>query len=435
MKVAIIGAGFGGLSAAYFLSKAGADVTVFESSDTPGGLAGGFLNKGWEWSLEHHYHHFFTNDDSVLGLAKEVGQNIIIASPKSSTYFSDGVYQFDSPSTLLKFSKLSIFDRLRTGAVMALLKAYPFWKPLEKTLSEKFIRSLMGKNSWKFIWEPLFVKKFGKYSSDINAAWFWARIYKRTMKLAYPEGGFLSLARKIENEIIKNGGRVLYNNLVTNLSLLTSVQQRNSHSGLTRILLTASEKTYTFDKVICTIPTDKFIEITNGLPKNYTNKYMELKSLGAINLVISLKKGFLPGNTYWLNVNDLDYPFVSIVEHTNFMSASHYNNEHLLYIGNYLPHNHKYFSYDANRLLKEFTPYLKKINNKFSAKMIKKVWVFKDKYAQPVVLKNHSKNIPKFTTPISGLYLCNMQQVYPWDRGTNYAVENGKKLAQLILNG
>ena len=422
MKVGIIGAGFTGLSAAYFLSKAGADVTVFESGDTPGGMAGGFLNKSWNWSLENHYHHLFTNDISVLGLAKEVGHKIIIGSPKTSTYFDDGIYQFDSPLTLLKFEKLSLLDRLRTGAAMAFLKVNPFWKPLEKVASEKFIRSLMGEKSWEVIWEPLFVKKFGKYSGDVNAAWFWARIYKRTMKLAYPEGGFLSLARKIEKEIIENRGKFFYN---------TRVAFLKKKGG--KIAIVTDGKTQTFDKVICTIPTDKFIEITNGLPKNYSNKYMELKSLGAINLVISLNKRYLPGNNYWLNVNELDYPFVSIVEHTNFMSASHYNNEHLLYIGNYLPHNHKYFSYDADSLLKEFTPYLKKINNKFSAKMIKKVWVFKDKYAQPIVFKNHSKNIPDFNTPIEGLFLCNIQQVYPWDRGTNYAVENGKKVAELVL--
>jgi hypothetical protein len=31
-----------------------------------------------------------------------------------------------------------------------------------------------------------------------------------------------------------------------------------------------------------------------------------------------------------------------------------------------------------------------------------------------------------------GLYLASMSQVYPWDRGTNYAVEIGRRVAGLV---
>ena len=37
-------------------------------------------------------------------------------------------------------------------------------------------------------------------------------------------------------------------------------------------------------------------------------------------------------------------------------------------------------------------------------------------------LVNHSRNIPAIPTPLPGLWLASMSQVYPWDRGTNYAV-------------
>ena len=42
MKFAIIGAGYGGLSAAYDLARAGHDVVVYEAADRAGGLAAGF---------------------------------------------------------------------------------------------------------------------------------------------------------------------------------------------------------------------------------------------------------------------------------------------------------------------------------------------------------------------------------------------------------
>jgi len=36
------------------------------------------------------------------------------------------------------------------------------------------------------------------------------------------------------------------------------------------------------------------------------------------------------------------------------------------------------------------------------------------------------------TTTVSGMYWASMSQVYPWDRGTNYAVEIGRRVAKEI---
>jgi protoporphyrinogen oxidase len=91
MKIAIIGAGFTGLSAAYQLSKKGHDVTVFERDAQPGGLAIGFKEKNWDWTFERHYHHWFTNDKFVLGLAKEIGHKVLIKRPKASVYVNEKI--------------------------------------------------------------------------------------------------------------------------------------------------------------------------------------------------------------------------------------------------------------------------------------------------------------------------------------------------------
>ena len=85
MKIGIIGAGFTGLSAAYYLQKEGHEITVIERESLPGGLAIGYQEKGWDWSLEAHYHHWFTNDKSVLDLAKEINHKVIVKRPKTSS--------------------------------------------------------------------------------------------------------------------------------------------------------------------------------------------------------------------------------------------------------------------------------------------------------------------------------------------------------------
>src|SRR5215469_2046866 len=131
MKIAIIGAGFTGLSAAYQLVKQEHEVTVFEKDSQPGGLAIGYQEKGWEWTLEAFYHHWFTNDKAILNLAKELNFPVIIKRPKTSHLVDGKILQLDSPRTLLTFQKLSLRERLQMAFALAPLRFNPFWKPLE----------------------------------------------------------------------------------------------------------------------------------------------------------------------------------------------------------------------------------------------------------------------------------------------------------------
>jgi protoporphyrinogen oxidase len=85
-------------------------------------------------------------------------------------------------------------------------------------------------------------------------------------------------------------------------------------------------------------------------------------------------------------------------------------------------------------ILAKFLPHLSKFNPDFSPDWIKKTWLFRTRYAQPVPLINHSRNIPAIQTPIPGLYFASMSQVYPWDRGTNFAVEIGRRAAQMMMD-
>ncbi|HZE87155.1 MAG TPA: NAD(P)/FAD-dependent oxidoreductase [Methylomirabilota bacterium] len=423
MKIAIIGAGFTGLSAAYYLTKQGHEVTVFEKDPHPGGLAVGYQEKAWEWTLEKHYHHWFTNDAAVLELAREIGHPVLIKRPKTSVYVNGKIYQFDSPKEVLLFPELSFIDRFRMAAVVGLLRYNPFWKPLEKINASTFLPKAMGEKAYKMIWEPQFRNKFGEFARDVSLAWFWARITKRTPSLAYPEGGFLAFANHLVKVIKQQGGTVLFNNeliAITN-EKKTSLQVKSNNKTTS----------YTFDKVIFTLPTFLFMKTAPQLPKNYTQKMVRLKGLGATNLVLRLKKPFFRNNTYWLSVCDTNSPVMAIVEHTNYMDKSHYDNEHIVYLGNYLPPTHPEFLMTKEEKLKLFDPFLRKINPDYKKNLIG-YELFKAPFAQPVIPTNYSRMIPSMKTPLPNVYLANIEQVYPWDRGTNYAVALGKKVAKLI---
>lgn len=410
MKIAIIGAGFAGLAAAYALAKKNHKVTIFEKDALPGGLAIGFKEKRWQWSIEKHYHHWFRNDTHILQLAKEIKHEVVIKRPKTSVLVDDALYHLDSPIDVLTFPKLSVSQRLRMGVALGVLKYNPFWKPLEKYQACSSLQTLMGERPYKLLWEPLLLNKFGRFANEISLAWFWARIAKRTPTLAYPKGGFLAFASALASAIEKKRGTILLNTEVTNIKDV-------SH----------------FDKVIVTLPSFLFVKIAPQLPQDYTQKLLSLKGLGAINLILRLKKPFLADGTYWLNICDKNSPIMAIVEHTNFMDRNYYNNEHIVYLGNYLPADHQYMHMDANQLLKIYDRFLQKINPNYQLSTIN-FQLFKVPFAQPIIPTNYSRMLPPFETPIPNVYLANIQQVYPWDRGTNYAVELGQKVAKLVLN-
>lgn len=425
MKVGIIGAGFTGLSAGYNLLEKGHDVVLFERDEIPGGLALGFQEKNWDWTLEKHYHHWFTNDKSVLSLAEKINHKVVIKRPKTSVFVEDKIYQFDSPKEVLLFPKLSILDRLRMGLVIGLIKFNPFWKPLEKINASEFLPTALGKKGYEMIWEPLFKNKFGEYAGDVSLAWFWARITKRTPSLAYPEGGFLEFANHLVKEIEKKDGVVKFSSEVIEVTEKSKVIIKVKENG--------KIKEYEFDKVIFTLPSFLFLKTVPQLPVDYRKKFAKLRGLGATNLVLRLKKPFFSDDTYWVSVCDPKSPIMAIVEHTNFMDKKNYDNEHLVYLGNYLAADSKRFAMEKDEVLDLFDPFLKKINQDYRKNIIG-YELFKAPFAQPIIPTNYSKMIPPMKTPLKNVYLANIEQVYPWDRGTNYAVELGEKITDYILS-
>ena len=137
-------------------------------------------------------------------------------------------------------------------------------------------------------------------------------------------------------------------------------------------------------------------------------------------------------NTYWLSVNDESWPFLAVVEHTNFVDKKNYGNEHIVYIGDYVDQNDPILSKSKDEIVDAFIPFLKKINPLVSRESVTRSFLFSVQYAQPIFTCGYQQTIPSIQTPLSNILYANMSQVYPWDRGTNYAIELGITCANSI---
>ncbi len=446
MRIAVIGAGFTGLTAALRLAQAKHEVVVFERETEPGGLAVGFKDEKWDWALERHYHHIFTSDVYIQKVAREVGAKYFFSRPKTSTYYGGKIAQLDSPLGLLQFNSLSLSSKIKTGVGLAYLRYLANWKDLEKITAVNWLKDL-DREGFEVLWEPLLRGKFGDYAERISAAWFWARIKKRSASLGYFEGGFGGLARRIEKKDRELGVEFRYGVEVREMRMKNGgwkidIDDRRLKIGVghqtSKIELhdrSLSFKPLTsYDRVLVTGPSWVLAKLVPGLPEGYRKKLLSYEGLGAVNLVLALKNQFLADGTYWLNINDRTVPFLCVTEHTNFVDPAHYGGDKLLYVGNYLPKEHEFFGLGAKQLVDRFLPYLKKLNPSFARSWIREAWVFKAPFAQPIVTINYSKQILSFATPLPGLFWSSIQQVYPWDRGTNYAVEAGEQVAIVIQN-
>lgn len=429
MKIAIIGAGISGLSAAYDLARAGHQVTIYEVENYIGGLAAGFKEPGWDWSVERYYHHWFQTDRHILGLIDELGWRDKVRFPRPYTvmYHNGKFYPFDSIPHALIFPGLGWgINKIRAGLVIVYLRLLNNWQQLEKVTTDAWMRKWAGEKVYKMMWEPLLIGKFGPYYKDVNMAWMWARVKSRTTRLGTFEGGFQAFADAFAERL-----RSL--EVTIHLSTPVTLIMPNPQGGLT---IKTKESAQDFDQCLVTLSPAALSHMAPELPQETTRGLRALKSLGAVVMVLALKHRLSEEGYYWFNLPKSEgYPFLALVEHTNFLSPEYFGGDHIVYCGDYLETDHEYFQLSQEELLERFLPILPRFNPNFKPDWVRKTWLFRTIYAQPVPLVDHSRNIPEIKTPIPGLYLASMSQVYPWDRGTNYAVEISRKAAKLMMGG
>ncbi len=425
-RIAIIGAGAGGLAAAYDLVRAGRQVTVYEADDHVGGLASGFKQQNWDWSVERYYHHWFASDKHILGLIDELGwsERVIFRRPVTVVYHDEQFYPLDSPIAVLRFPGIPFPDRLRVGAVVAYLRYVARWEPLEQVTAHEWLSSRVGARAYSSIWEPLLFGKFGTHYKEINMAWFWARIKARTPRLGTYEGGFQAFMDDLADRVRSAGAEIRLQTPVE------GIQPTNDQKLEVRL----EGKLQAFDDCLVTTSPALLAQLAPGLPESYLQGLKEMKSMGAVVMVLSLKHRLSEQGHYWHNLpKAAGFPFLSLVEHTNFLPNEHFGGEHIVYCGDYLDLDHEYFELSQFELLERFLPALTRINPSFEPEWINSSWLYRTPYAQPIPPINHSQSIPDLQTPIPGLWFASMSQVYPWDRGTNFAVEIARQAASRIL--
>jgi protoporphyrinogen oxidase len=402
------------------LAQRGDRVTVLERESLPGGLASGFEIEPGLW-LEKFYHHLFRSDTRAIEMIDELGLSDRLEwhQPVTATLRDGRFHQLDSPASLLRFSPLPMVDRLRMGAALALLKAMPNPRLLEGRTAADWTRRWMGAEAFEVVWEPLLRGKFGDAAPEIAMPWFWARVHDRTQGLGYLRGGFQQLYDRMADAVRRAGGETRFG---------TSVKSVRTDGG--GLLVETDGGGERFDRVISTFATRLTARLVPELPDAWRELHEWGRAYGAHCMVLALDRPLT--SVYWLNVNDPGYPFMALVEHTNYMPPSSYGGRHLVYLGNYRPMDDPLMSAAHDTVLGEFLQHLERLNPAFERSWVTGAWSFAAPFAQPIVTVDYHDHIPPFETPIPNLFVANMFQVYPHDRGQNYSIALADRLVSHI---
>lgn len=431
--VVVVGGGFTGLAAAYEFAKAGVPVTVLEAEREIGGLASAFVVGGER--LDRFYHHWFTNDLAIMELINELGLmgEVEVNPTRTGVYYANQFFRLSTPWDLLNFSPLGLLDRLRLGLLALRARRIRDWRPLEDKTAAQWLRELGGDNVYRVVWQPLLKGKFGSHADSISAVWFWNKLKLRggsrgrggEERLAYLKGGFIRVAEALAGRIVELGGRI-------ETSTRVEAIRPNSSAVGERWQVQSDRGVFDAHRVIAT-PALPIIAsmISEWADTAYRGQLEAITYIGNVCLVLELRHSL--SSTYWLNVNDPQFPFVGVIEHTNFERAETYSGRHIVYLSKYLPHTDPLYSLGSEEFLDYALPHLQRMFPTLTRQSIVGHHLWRARWSQPVVQRRYGAMIPTEDGPRPGFHICSMAQIYPEDRGTNYAVRNGRAIARRLL--
>lgn len=429
MQIAVVGGGLTGMTAAHDLAQAGHAVTLFERDAILGGLAGSFEVGGT--SLERFYHHIFTSDRSVLDLIEDLGLGGRMEWRATTTsYYADRIYRLSTPIDVLRFRPLPFLDRMRFGLLVFQARFVGDWRPLEEMTAQEWLTRLSGRRVYEQVWAAMLRGKFGDRAEEISAVWIWNKVKLRggsrgksgQERLGYLEGGFGLMVEGLEAKLTDMGVMVRKGTPVETVEPLDAggfaVHVGNDLSR--------------FDQVLVTTAPTLLADMAPSLPEGYRHQLHSIEYMANVCCVLELDRSL--GQVYWLNISDNSIPFVGLVEHTNIQSPQSYGGSHLVYLTRYCDPEDAYYRMGDDELVRAYLPHVRRIYPHFRPEWVRRSHVWRERFAQPVIAKHYSRLRPDFATPQPGLWLGCMAQIYPEDRGMNYAVRYGHLVAQRILS-
>jgi len=430
MHVGIIGGGILGITLGYFLSREGVRVTIFEASDTLGGLAGPIRLDGY--NIDRFYHAILTSDAHLAQLFEEleISDRYRSREGKSAFYHQGQLYPMTNIKEFLTFPPLGWIDRFRLGLTVVYAKLVRDWRTLESISVEKWLKRIGGKRTFETIWRPLLRAKFDGGFENTPATYIWARLNRvsSTRKGADQKemaghliGGYITLIEAMADRIRAAGGAIHLKSPVKEIVV------RDGHL----VGLQTSTGLLEFDSIMATLQTPLFLRLTPGVSSEYREHLAQTQYLGIVCPLLVLDQ---PLTGYWtLNITDDSIPFTGVIETTSYIDTQYTGGNHLVYLPKYTLPDSPWFKMSDDEVRETWLRYLEQMFPHFRRESIKHMFVHRERLVEPIHPLNGLDQIPPIQTPVKNLYLANTGQIYPELTNGESVTRHARRATDTIL--
>ncbi|HZR01226.1 MAG TPA: FAD-dependent oxidoreductase [Chloroflexota bacterium] len=432
MKVGVVGGGVLGLSLAYYLSRSGAKVTLFEGKDRAGGLLDYVQVDGF-W-IDKYYHCILSNYVDLLDLVDEIGlrDRVRFTNTKQGVYADGNLYSLGSAKDFLLFPLLSPLERVRLAISILRALRVDDWHELEEVGVEEWLVRLGGRGVFEKLWKPMLRAKFDGAHAQTPATYIWSRL-KRTSttrasagpqeRMGYFVGSYKQLVDRLVDRIEAAGSTVRLGAKVQEIAVsgdrVDGVVVDDAHVPL--------------DTVVVTTPLPILQRL---LPEPWRGRLdvpAETEYLGVVCGLLLLDRPL--SSYYTLNIADESIPFTAIIETTNLIAPEHVGGYHLAYLPKYVTPASPYARLSDGELFGLYRTYLKKMFPNFDERWIKHQFVFRERFVEPLHRVRTRRPVMPIRTQLGGLYVVNNGQIYPDLTSCQSGVRHAREALPILLAG
>ncbi len=427
-EVAVVGAGFLGMTIALRLAEAGYKVTIFESGSEIGGLAGAWSIGDVVW--DKHYHVTLLSDSFTRRIVESIGLGDEFNWVETRTgFYSDGqLVSMSNTVEFLKFPPLGIFDKLRLGATIFYASRVKDWRSLEKVSVEEWLTKLSGKRTFEKIWRPLLEAKLGEAYKQTSAAFIWATIQRmyaarnsglKKEMFGYVRGGYARVLKRFGDVLETSGVEIRLN------SPIEKIEKRDG-----RFTIESRNGSGEFDLAILTCPSNVAANVCPQLGEDEKAKLDSVRYQGIVCASLLTRKSLSP--YYVTNITD-ESPFTGIIEMSALVDKEEFGGNALIYLPKYVAPDDELFERSDKEIEEMFLGALEKMYDGFSREDVVEFKVSRVRQVFPLPVLNYSETLPPVATSIDGLYIVNSSQITNGTLNVNETVQLAEKFCKSLV--
>ena len=198
--------------------------------------------------------------------------------------------------------------------------------------------------------KPLLIGKFAEQYDQVPMSFMWARIVKRTLKLGTYTGGFQAFLDELAGQL-----RAQWRGDSFERAPVEEICLREGKPALKRIggQLQGFRPRAQHDLAAAAAEHDAGLA-RYGLRRASGGAEKHRRALRRLCAQTAADAGrYLLAQSAGDNGGQnsrSDFPFLALVEHTNYISREHYGGDHIVYCGDYVPPDHEYFQLSEDRV-------------------------------------------------------------------------------------